>query len=682
MNSSTVVKNVCNVAVVGRDTVGKSKVIEGLLKLQPGTDSTIIESSEEESRGYTIYNRFYRYESPEARITLIDTPGNTNFLPKVKTALYIAGTALFVVSGTGISDSSMRVWESVVSQDSPRAIFINMLDLPEANFENTLHDIELKLSLKPLVLFIPWSDDGKLVGVIDVLKEQLILGQGRKPKIQELPLTSQEEVTFYRESTVEQLAELDEELMELYIEGKPLPVPLLEQVLTQSVLQRKVTPILVGAAKAEVGTLALKLFMEQHFPAYHKHSSWVGVIPEAGSTEYVERKPIASEPFSAISFKTIHDRYAGKLSYLLVLSGSLGKGAKILNSSTHEKFVVGRINYIHGEKLKEMEMAGPGDIILLEKMEEISSNQTFCDPAHPVLFDPMPRLIPHCTFRLVIPEKVKEERVLTALQRCIAEDPSYRLHKNNETGEMLLSGMGVMHLQVLQEYLEKNYDVEISLELPEIAYHETISATVNVEGKHKKQTGGHGQFGVVKITIEPLPRGGGFEFINKIVGGSIPRQFISSVEKGVIEALQKGHLGFPVVDVKVTLNDGAFHNVDSSDYSFQAAGIQAIRKALPEAKPTLLEPIMEVEIDVPEHAMGRISKDIASRRGRIQGYEPREFTNVVTAAIPLSELQNYTPVLREMTHGLGMYDMNLKQYEVLSSHLASKVLAKRNKNAS
>ncbi|MCP4294185.1 MAG: elongation factor G [Proteobacteria bacterium] len=676
-------KTIYNIAIVGRDTVGKSKVIKQLLSLQSSKDEQIVESPEEEQRGYTIYNRFYRSETDTTRINYIDTPGNTNFLPKVKTALNIANSALFIVSGTGISDTSLRIWESIIFQEVPRAIFINMLDLPEANFDNTLHDIELKFSIKPLVLYMPYFDDGKLVGIIDVLEDKLLLGTGKNIKSTKIPSGSEEEILHYRDLAVEQLSELDEELMELYIEGEEITKELLAKALVECVQARKVTVVMGGCAKSVIGFAQLKDFIETNFASFTQSPIWVGTKSKEATDEILERGPEADGPFSAFSFKILHDRYAGKLSYLLVISGTLKKGFKVLDVNTQEKTVVSRLNLIHGEKLTEVDQAGPGDIVVLEKQENIDINHTLCDPDHPVYFEPLKQSVPRCTHKLVIPHNVKEERVLMALHRSVAEDPSLRLHKNEETGEFLLSGMGVMHLQVLQEHLQNVYEVEIELELPNIAYHETIAQAVKAEGKHKKQTGGHGQFGVVRINMEPLPRGGGFEFVNKIVGGVIPRQYISSVEKGVVEALQKGTMGgFPVVDVRVTLYDGQFHNVDSSDYAFQAAGILAIRNAQTEAKNILLEPIMEVEIDVPEHDMGKISKDIASRRGRIQGFENREFTNIVKAEIPLSELQNYTPLLREMTQGLGMYTMQLNHYEVLSSHLAAKVIKEKNQNSS
>jgi elongation factor G len=676
MGDNMALKTVYNIAVVGRDTVGKSNVIQQLLALQQGLQKNIVESPEEKQRGYTIYNRFYKSEFANNRFNFVDTPGNTNFLSKVKTAINITNSALFIVSGTGISDTSLRVWESIISQEVPRAIFMNMLDLPEANFDNTLHDIELKFNIRPLVLSIPCVDDGKLIGTIDIFNEQLLLGTDKNIKTVDIPPEFVDEVTRYKESGIEQLSELDDELMELYVEGQEIPDHLLKKALVECVQARKITVVMGGCAKSGIGIAQLKKFIEINFASFNDSPVWVGTESEDKAEEIIERVPNPQAPFAAFSFKTLHDRYAGKLSYLLIISGTLSKGDKILNNNTHEKISINRINLIHGEALEEITEAGPGDIVILEKQDNIEINQTFCDPDHPVYFEPLKQLVPRCTYRLTIPKNTKEERVLMALNRSIAEDPSLRLHKNAETGEFLLSGMGVMHLQILQEHLKNIYDVEIGLELPHIAYHETIAQPIKAEGKHKKQTGGHGQFGIVRITMEPLPRGGGFEFVNKIVGGVIPRQFISSVEKGVIEALRKGTLGgFPVVDIRVILYDGQFHNVDSSDYSFQAAGILAVQNALAEVKSLLLEPIMEVEIDVPEYDMGKVSKDIASRRGRIQGFDSREFTNIVKAEIPLAELQNYTPLLREMTQGLGMYSMYLSHYEVVSSHLASKALA-------
>lgn len=667
-----------NVAIVGRDTVGKSRVVTSLLQLQKGAKPEKVEAPEEEARNYTIYNRFFHCEFENHRLNLIDTPGNTNFLAKVNTALYIANGAVQVVSATGISTSSLRIWESIMQHEVPRLVFINMIDVPEANFDSTLSGIEQNFGIQPAVINFPVYDDGKLIGLVDVLQKKLVVQKGIKSEMKEIPDSAKDEFDLYQEALKEQLAEVDDEVMELYIDGEEISEELLYNALQQGTRNRSLTPVLCGVAKDHIGVKCLDDFIEQNFPRHDMGQAWMGAVSDKDPDEYTERLPSVEEPMSAFCFKTLHDRYAGKLSFLLMISGKLAKGDKIVNSSTHQKITVGKISLISGETLIEVDEAVPGDIFILEKMDEILTENTICDPNNTIIYEMPHKLQPRCTFKLELPEDVKEDRAMTSLQKVLSEDPALRMHKNEETNELLLSGMGVMHLQIMQEHLKNVYDVSIILDTPHIAYHETLTAPITMQGKHKKQSGGHGQFGNVFITIEPLPRGGGFEFVSKIVGGVIPKQYIPSVEKGVVDALKKGALGgYPVVDVRVTLFDGSYHDVDSSDFAFQAAGSLAVKKALQEAKCVLLEPVMEVEIDIPEHDMGAISKDVSSRRGRILGYDSKELTSLVTAEIPLAEMGDYAPSLREKTQGLGLYTMSLKGYEVLTSHLSSKVLAER-----
>ncbi|MBU3917410.1 elongation factor G, partial [bacterium] len=377
-------------------------------------------------------------------------------------------------------------------------------------------------------------------------------------------------------------------------------------------------------------------------------------------------------------FRTTFDRYVGKLSYVYVISGVLKKGTKLLNSSNSAKLLTGRMSIVNGDDTEEVDEAYPGDIIVLEKEDELSTNQTICDVNNPIFFKPIRFLEPRCTSRLELTNSGKDSRIMDAVNKLIAADPSLKMHVNPDTKEVLFSGVGTTHLEVAREHLKNVYDVEINLVEYQIAYLETIVGKATVQGKYKKQSGGHGQFGDVHIILEPNPRGAGFEFVDKIVGGAIPRNYIPGVEKGVIEALSKGVLaGYPVVDVKVTLFDGSFHNVDSSDFAFQRAGSMALKKAMKEAKPVLLEAIMEMEIDVPESDVGKVTKDLSGRRGKVSSYSYKQLSTIVHAEAPMAELADYAQALRGMTGGLGLYDMKLKSHEILSSVFAEKVIAAR-----
>ena len=669
-----------NIVVIGRDGVGKTRLIDALLHIKTrgkGPRATV-EQPEEAERNYTLYNRFYNLQLHGYTLNFIDTPGNTNFLPKVNAALHVATAAVFVVSATGVSETSLREWEAILQAEKPRALFVNMLDQADANFENALHGIEKHFEIKPVVLTLPYLENGELLGIIDVLSKKLIHGATGSLETLDVPRSMAAEVERYYSATVEALAEQDDALLERYLEGEAVSPELLAQALKTGVETRALTPVLCGSARAQIGVDALDDFMESNFPAHSQGHTWMGHASREEGAALIERRPVSSEPFSAIAFKTLHNRYAGKLTVSLCVSGTLTKGDKILNSSNDRRFLVGRVSILNGDNLEEVEKAVPGDLFVLEKVDDIDTNQTLCDANNPIYFDPIQYPEPRCTFAVNLKGSTNEDRLITSLHKIVAEDPSLRMHRNEETGELLLSGMGVLHLEVAQQHLKNAYDLEISLSNPTVVYRETITKKVTVRGRHKKQSGGHGQYGDVQVHIEPLPRGSGFVFESQIVGGVVPRQYIPSVETGVKAALKKGQLGgYPVVDVKVTLFDGTYHSVDSSDIAFQLAGSLAVRTALPDAGSILLEPIMQLEVDVPEHDVGKITKDISSRRGRILGYDMRGHNASINAEAPLAELSDYASALRQMTQGLGIYSMSFQGYEPLTSHLTAKVLAER-----
>lgn len=679
MHSKHENKKFHNISFVGKDGTGKSTLVDAILKLKSKKkDSEIVEYPEEKERGYTIYNRFYHFDRNDFTYNLIDTPGNTNFLHKVQVALSVSTGAVIVVSAENSNDPAFRVWQRTAETSTPRVIFVNGLDNPEAKLEKAIEDVEQAFSMKPTVLQMPWYEDNKMVGVIDVLQKKLISGPAGKLKHDDVPEAAMEELEALRATTVERLAELDDELMELYIEEAEISMDLLLKALSQGVAEGKITPLLVGSATENVGVETLCDFIETYFKSHSERSVWTGKSANTEEAEVVERKPLPEEPFSGVVFQTLFDRYAGKLSFIHVISGVLSKGMKLINLEDSTKFQPGRISIITGETTEEVEEAYPGDIVVIEKEDSVVSNQTISDVGNPIIFEKVPFNKPRFTNRLIMTNSSKDNRIMDALNKVISEDPGLRLHHNTDTKEILLSGIGLMHIDVTKEHLKNVYDVDIELGTPSIGFHETITKPCTVQGKYKKQSGGHGQYGDVHIKVEPLPRGGGFEFVNKIVGGVVPKNYIPSVEKGVQEALLTGSLGgFPVVDVKVTLFDGSYHAVDSSDFAFQAAGKLAVKKALPDAGPVILEPIMEVEVDVAEEDVGKVSKDVSSRRGKINQYDYKDFTSIVNADIPLSEMLDYTPTLRGLTQGMGLFSMTLKSYEILIPSLADKILAAR-----
>jgi len=674
--------NIHNIAVVGKDGFGKTELVGSLLRyLSKQKSAEVIEQPEEKERGYTIHTMYYHIDNGNETINLIDTPGNTNFLSSINVATYASSGAIFVASTAGDSDGAFRTWECLNRNETPRLIFINIPDPAEADFGGALASIEKSFSVKPAVLFIPWIEDGKLVGIIDVMKQKLVTGTTGKTSVADLPEAAADDVELYRSITYEKLAELNDELMEFYIEEKPAPEELMNKVMSQGLISCSITPVLAGSISDEIGIETLWEFIRTSFPPFSKGRPWVGKKSNAADAEPAERRPSADEPFSGVSFKSVYDRYIGKMNYMLVVSGVFKKGMKLQNSSIGRKVQIGRFYVINGDKTDELDEAYPGDIVVLEKVEELGTNQTICEADKTdktVVYPPIWFQVPRLPYKLEMTNSSKDGRIMDALNKMVAEDPTLTMEYNSETSEMILSGIGVLHIDVLKERLKNNYDVEITLVPPTVGYLETIQGKARVQGKFKKQSGGHGQYGDVHIDMEPLPRGGGFEFVDKIVGGAIPRNYIPSVEKGVREALLKGTLaGYPVHDVRVTLFDGTFHAVDSSDFAFQRAGSMAVKKALPEARPVILEPIMEVEIDVLEADVGKVTKDLSGRRGKVSGYEYRDLTTVIQAEVPLAEMMDYTPSLRGMTVGLGLYSMKLKSYEVLLPNLAEKVIAAR-----
>ncbi len=672
-------QNIHNIAIVGKDGVGKSTLADNLVKIntkQKSLEYTL--QPEEESRGFTIYNRMFHFDSGEDSFNILDTPGSTDFLSSIKTALYASSGAVFVASALESVAGALRVWEAVVESNTPRAIFINMLDQPDASLDEALQSLETSFSIRPVVLYIPWLEDEKLVGIIDVINQKLITGEPGKLKEEDLSEAAKEHVELYRGSTYERLAEMNDELMEFYIEEKPAPDDLLIKVMTEGVKTCEITPVIAGSAELNVGLDTLFSYIKTNFPSHAKGKAWTGRASKDVEAEVIERNSDASDPFSGFVFRTTFDRYVGKLSFIKVISGTLKKGLKLLNIDNSAKITTGRISIVNGDKTEEVEEAFPGDIVVLEKEDDLSTNQTVCDVSNPIYYEPIEFLEPRCTSRLEMTNSSKDGRIMDAINKLIAQDPSLTMRVDPDTKEVLFSGKGTVHLEVGLEHLKNVYEVDVTLAPYQISYREAIAGKATVQGKYKKQSGGHGQYGDVHITVEPKPRGSGFEFVDKIVGGVIPRNYIPSVEKGVKEALLEGSLArYPVDDVRVTLFDGSFHAVDSSDFAFQRAGVMAVNKALPDAKPVILEPVMEMEVDVLEADVGKVTKDLSGRRGKVSSYSYKELTTIVHAEAPLAELTDYAQTLRGMTGGLGLFSMKLKTYEILASTFAEKVIASR-----
>jgi len=608
------------------------------------------------------------------KINLIDTPGYANFITDTIGCLRVMDGAIFLVSGIdGIKVQTEKLWNSAKELGIPRLIFINELDKQQAEWERVLSEIKDELGIKPSLVTYPIGKGEGLKGVVDLLSYKALLYEGNTPHVGEIPSEYKEAVEAARNELVEDIAEADDELMEKYLEGEELSLDEITKALANGVKEEKIFPVFVGSAYENIGVHPLMDLMVEVLPAPNERPPVKGINPETGEEE--ERACIKDGPLATLVFKTISDPYAGKLSLFKVFSGVLNGDSTVYNSTKEVKERVGKPFFMVGKEQTTTEKVIAGDLAAVAKLKETRTGDTLCSPDAPFLFPPIPFPEPILSFAIKAKSRSDEEKISTALQRLMEEDPGLHVKRDEQTKELIISGLGQLHLETVVERLKRKYGVEVELQTPKIPYKETIKKKVKMQGRYKKQTGGRGQYGDVWIEIEPLPRGAGFEFEDKIVGGAIPRQYIPSVEKGIRKAMEEGVLaGYPVVDVKVTLYDGSYHPVDSSDLAFQIAGSMAFKKAAAQASPTLLEPIMTLEVISPEDCVGDVIGDLNAKRGKILGVEAKGKNQIIKAKVPLAEILRYAPELRSITGGRGTYSMEFSHYEEVPPHLAQKVI--------
>ena len=608
------------------------------------------------------------------KINLIDTPGYANFITDTIGCLRVMDGAIFLVSGIdGIKVQTEKLWNSAKELGIPRLIFINELDKQQAEWERVLSEIKDELGIKPSLVTYPIGKGEGLKGVVDLLSYKALLYEGNTPHVGEIPSEYKEAVEAARNELVEDIAEADDELMEKYLEGEELSLDEITKALANGVKEEKIFPVFVGSAYENIGVHPLMDLMVEVLPAPNERPPVKGINPETGEEE--ERACIKDGPLATLVFKTISDPYAGKLSLFKVFSGVLNGDSTVYNSTKEVKERVGKPFFMVGKEQTTTEKVIAGDLGAVAKLKETGTGDTLCSPDAPFLFPPIPFPEPILSFAIKAKSRSDEEKISVALQRLMEEDPSLQVKRDEQTKELIISGLGQLHLETVVERLKRKYGVEVELQTPKIPYKETIKKKTKMQGRYKKQTGGRGQYGDVWIEIEPLPRGAGFEFEDKIVGGAIPRQYIPSVEKGIRKAMEEGVLaGYPVVDVKVTLYDGSYHPVDSSDLAFQIAGSMAFKKAAAQASPTLLEPIMTLEVISPEDCVGDVIGDLNAKRGKILGVEAKGKNQIIKAKVPLAEILRYAPELRSITGGRGTYSMEFSHYEEVPPHLAQKIV--------
>jgi len=674
-----------NVAIFGHSKCGKTSLAEALLfttgktkrlgKVDEG-NSVLDFEPEEVARKMTIGSSFQQLSWKKHSIFLIDTPGDDNFLNDSRYAATVADSALFLIGAAqGVKYQTAKIADYLVENNLPAVIFITKMDRERANFNNTIAGIKENLPFSIAVTQIPIGAEANFSGLIDLVSQKAYTFEGDSGKVKEtaIPAAMMDEVAAARESLMEQVAETDDDLIEQFLEEGSLTEEDLRKGLVNGAKAGKIYPVCVGAGLANKGTELLLDAVLNLLPAPDERPAKVGVDPKSG--DVVERQPKADAPFSALVFKTISDPYAGRLNVFKVCSGTLS-GDSFYNAKkeTSERF--NQLLVMEGKEQKPINEATVGMIVAVAKLKETTTGDTLCADNARILYELPAPPEPVVSYAVSPVKKDDEDKLFASVNKVLEEDPTLRLNRDTKTKQTLISGTGQIHLTVTGEKIKRKYGVEMELKLPKVSYLETIKGKATAQGKHKKQSGGRGQYGDSWINIEPLPRGEGFVFEDKIVGGVIPRQYIPAVEKGIVECMEQGVIaGYPMVDVKVALFDGSFHNVDSSEMAFKISGSLAFKNAVQNAKPILLEPIMEMTILIPKDCVGDVIGDLNGRRGKVMGMDSEAKGEVINAQVPMAEILEYAPDLTSITAGRGTFTMKLSHYEELPANLAEKVIA-------
>ena len=678
------VESLRNVALVAHSGAGKTSLAEAMLynagiikrlgRVEDGNTAMDFEP-EELKRTSSISSGFHQVDWKKHTINIIDTPGDQNFFSDTLSCQQAADGALVVIDAIdGVKVQTEQAWEFARDFQQPCMIYINKLDRERADFSRAFKEVSEIFDPKPIILQLPIGAEEDFKGVVDLISGQAyIYNEGGKAQKGEIPADMQDAVASEKENLIENIAEADDDLVERYLEGEELSEEELRGALRKGTLARTFVPVVCGSATRNVGIDLLMNLMVDAMPSPLDRGPRVGTDPATG--EEIERAPDPDGPFSAFVVKTLADPYAGRLTIFRVVSGSLGSDGTFYNASKETKERFNQLLTITGKEQKPATGAGPGSIVAMAKLKETLTGDTLCEDGAKILYkcvEPLPSLI---SFAVSAKSKGDEDKIFSSMVKLLEEDPSLKLDRISETKEIILSGLGQIHIETTVEKLKRKFNVEVVLNTPKVPYRETIKKKVRVQGKHKKQTGGHGQFGDCWIQLEPLPRGKGFEFVDAIVGGVIPKTYIPAVEKGIIEASQKGVLaGFLCVDFKATLDDGSFHAVDSSEMAFKIAGSLAFKKAAEQANPVLLEPIMSVTITTPEDFMGDIMGDLNGRRGKVLGMDSAGRNQVIKANVPMAEFLTYAPDLRSMTGGRGIYTMEFSHYDEVPAQMTEKII--------
>ena len=680
-----------NIGIMAHIDAGKTTTTERILfyagvnhKIGETHDgaSTMDWMEQEKERGITITSAATTAFWNKHRINIIDTPGHVDFTVEVERSLRVLdGSVTVLCAKGGVEPQTETVWRQADKYKVPRMVYVNKMDIMGADFYNVLDMLKTRLKTNAVAIQLPIGAEEDFKGLIDLLEMKAYIYKndlGTDIEVTDIPADMQEKAEEYRTELLEHLAEVDENLMEKYFADEEITIEEMKDVIRKSTIENTMVPVTCGTSYKNKGVQKLLDAIVDYMPAPTDIAHIKGVNPETG--EECERPSSDDEPFAALAFKIATDPFVGKLCFFRVYSGVLKAGSSVYNASKDKNERIGRILQMHSNQRKDIEEVYSGDIAAAVGLKITTTGDTLCDEKHPVILESME--FPEPVIQLAIEPKTKagQEKMGLALAKLAEEDPTFRTYTDEETGQTIIAGMGELHLEIIVDRLLREFKVEANVGAPQVSYKETIKANADVDHKYARQSGGKGQYGHVKIKVEPNESGKGYEFINNIVGGAIPKEYIPAVDTGIKGAMQTGVLaGYPVVDVKVTLYDGSYHEVDSSEMAFKIAGSMAFKEAMKKASPVILEPIMKVTVTVPDEYMGTVIGDLNSRRGQIQGQETRPGTAQVDALVPLSEMFGYSNDLRSKTQGRGQYSMEPHSYIELPKSIAEKIMAQRNK---
>ncbi|HBT46520.1 MAG TPA: elongation factor G [Peptococcaceae bacterium] len=678
-----------NIGIMAHIDAGKTTTTERILfytgrvhrmgEVHEGT-ATMDWMVQEQERGITITSAATTCFWRDCRINIIDTPGHVDFTVEVERSLRVldGSVAIFCAVG-GVEPQSETVWRQADKYGVPRIAYINKMDRVGADFFRVVSQIAERLGATPVPIQLPIGAEDNFRGIVDLVRMKAVIytdDLGTVMEEQPIPPEMAERAAEYREKLLEAVAESDEELMLKYLEGEDLSEEEIKAGIRKATIALKMVPVLCGASFKNKGVQPLLDAIVDYLPAPTDIPAVRGVDPQTGEED--RRRSSDNEPFSALAFKIMADPYVGKLTFIRVYSGTLSSGSYVYNSTKGRRERIGRILRMHANHREEVGEAFAGDIVAAVGLRHTTTGDTLCDEEHPIVLEAMQFPEPVISVAIEPKTKADQEKLSLALQKLAEEDPTFRMHTDPETGQTIISGMGELHLEIIVDRLVREFKVGANVGKPQVAYKETIRKAVKAEGKYIRQSGGRGQYGHVVLELEPLEPGKGYEFVSKIVGGVVPKEYIPAVDAGIREAMETGVLaGYPLVDIRAVLVDGSYHEVDSSEMAFKIAASQALKEGVKKAEPVLLEPIMKVEVTVPEEYMGDVIGDINARRGRIEGLEPRGGTEVIRGYVPLAEMFGYATDLRSRTQGRGTYVMQFSHYSEVPQNIAEEIIKRQ-----